>query len=132
MKYFTIEELTRSNTAKARSIDNTPSTEIKANLERLITNLLDPVRELWGKPLIVNSGYRCTQLNNAVGGVSTSNHLKGEAADITTGSKQDNLKLFEMIRKSGLVYDELIDEKNGSWIHLAYREENNRQKTIRL
>ena len=132
MKHFTIKELTHSNTAISRNIDNTPSHEVKENLERLITNLLDPIRELWGKPLIVNSGYRSTQLNNAVGGVSTSNHLKGEAADITTGSKDGNLKLFEMIRQSGLVFDELIDEKNGSWIHLAYRRENNRQKVLRL
>ncbi len=132
MKHFTIKELTNSNTAISRHIDNTPSHEVKENLERLITNLLDPIRELWGKPLIVNSGYRSTQLNNAVGGVSTSNHLKGEAADITTGSTDGNLKLFDMIRQSGLVFDELIDEKNGSWIHVALRKNNNRQKAIRL
>ncbi len=132
MKHFTVKELTHSDTAKARNIDNTPSVEVKENLERLITNLLDPIRDIWGKPLIVNSGYRCTQLNNAVGGVSNSNHLKGEAADITTGSKQDNLKLYEMVKASNLVFDELIDEKNGSWLHVALRKENNRQKAIRL
>lgn len=132
MKYFTVKELTHSDTAKARNIDNTPSGEVRENLERLITNLLDPIREIWGKPLIVNSGYRCTQLNNAVGGVSNSNHLKGEAADITTGSKQGNLKLFEMVKASNLAFDELIDEKNGSWLHVALRKNNNRQKAIRL
>ena len=132
MKHFTIKELTHSNTAISRHIDNTPSHEVKENLERLITNLLDPIREIWGKPLIVNSGYRCTQLNNAVGGVSNSNHLKGEAADITTGSKEGNLKLYELVKASNLVFDELIDEKNGSWLHVALRKENNRQKAIRL
>lgn len=132
MKHFTVKELTHSDTAKARNIDNTPSVEVRENLEQLITNLLDPIREIWGKPLIVNSGYRCTQLNNAVGGVSNSNHLKGEAADITTGSKQDNLKLYEMVKASNLVFDELIDEKNGSWLHVALRKSNNRQKAIRL
>lgn len=132
MKHFTIKELTHSNTAVSRHIDNTPSNEVKENLERLITNLLDPIRELWGKPLIVNSGYRSTQLNNAVGGVSNSNHLKGEAADITTGSKEGNLKLYELVKSSNLVFDELIDEKNGSWLHVALRKENNRQKAIRL
>jgi len=132
MKHFTIKELTHSNTAISRHIDNTPSHEVKENLERLITNLLDPIRELWGKPLIVNSGYRSTQLNNAVGGVSNSNHLKGEAADITTGSKESNLKLYELVKASNLVFDELIDEKNGSWLHVALRKENNRQKAIRL
>lgn len=106
MRYFTISELTHSDKAKELHIDNTPfSYSIVDNLSNLIENLLDPIRDAWGKPLNVNSGYRCPALNKAVGGKPTSQHLKGEAADITTGSKAENKKLFEMIKESGLVYD---------------------------
>lgn len=106
MKYFSLTELTYSSKARELHIDNTPfSYSIIDNLTNLIENLLDPVREMWGKPLHVNSGYRCLALNKAVGGKPTSQHLKGEAADITAGSKADNKKLFEMIKASDLVYD---------------------------
>ena len=106
MKYFSISELTYSTKARELHIDNTPfSYAIVDNLTSLIDNLLDPIREAWGKPLHVNSGYRCSALNKAVGGKPTSQHLKGEAADITAGSKAENKKLCEMIKDSGLVYD---------------------------
>lgn len=106
MKYFSLTELTHSTKAKELHIDNTPfSYSIIDNLTNLIESLLDPIREMWGKPLHVNSGYRCLALNKAVGGKPTSQHLKGEAADITAGSKADNKKLFEMIKASDLVYD---------------------------
>lgn len=106
MKYFSISELTYSTKARELHIDNTPfSYTIIDNLTNLIDNLLDSIRDMWGKPLHVNSGYRCSALNKAVGGKPTSQHLKGEAADITTGSKAENEKLFEMIKASGLVYD---------------------------
>lgn len=106
MKYFSISELTHSTKAHELHIDNTPfSLTVIDNLTNLIEDLLDPIREMWGKPLHVNSGYRCLALNKAVGGKPSSQHLKGEAADITTGSKSDNKKLFEMIKASGLVYD---------------------------
>lgn len=130
-KYFKLKELTRSETASRYGINNEPSKEVIANLERLMT-LLDKVRELWGKPLIVNSGYRSPELNKKVGGVYNSNHLKGEAADITTGNKSDNIKLFNMIKNSSLDFDELIDEKKGSWVHLAYRKVGNRRKVLSL
>ena len=130
-KYFNLKELTRSATAINHGINNEPSKEVISNLEHLMT-LLDKVRELWGKPLIVNSGYRCVELNKRVGGAINSNHLKGEAADITTGNKEGNLRLFELIKNSDLIWDELIDEKKGKWIHIAYRKANNRQKVLRL
>lgn len=131
-RYFTVKELTKSQKAEKLGINNAPSKEVKENLEHLAVNLLDKVREMWGKTLIVNSGYRCTELNKAVGGVVNSNHLTGEAVDITTGTKEGNLKLFEIIKSSNLVWDELIDEAKGSWIHLALRKSNNRQKVLRL
>ena len=129
MKYFSISELTYSTKAKELHLDNTPfSLTIIDNLTNLTENLLDPIREAWGKSLQVNSGYRCPALNKAVGGKPTSQHLKGEAADITTGSKAENKKLFEMIKESGLVYDQLIDEYGFSWVHISLKKDGKNRK----
>ena len=76
MKHFTIEEMTESSTAKAKDIDNTPSQEILAKLQKLIEAILDPLREWYGKPIRVNSGYRCEALNEAIGGSKTSQHFQ--------------------------------------------------------
>ena len=131
-KYFTLQELTRSATATAKGIDNTPPPDIKVKLTSLANDCLDPVRELWGKPIHVNSGFRCKQLNDAVGSKDTSQHLRGEAADITTGSKEGNKKLFDMIVASDIKFDQLIDESNYSWIHISYRAGNNRRNVLHL
>lgn len=127
MKYFTISELCKSTTAQSRGIDNTPPEDIAKKLTELIENVLDPVRELWGGPITVNSGFRCPVLNKAVGGKATSQHITGEAADITTGSAKGNKRLFAMIVKSDIPFDQLIDESNYSWIHISYGERNRRQ-----
>lgn len=126
-KYFSIEELCRSTTADNKGIDNTPSPEIVEKLSALITNVLDPVRELYGGPIKVNSGYRCPALNKAVGGVATSQHQSGEAADITTGMIGSNKALFDLIRMSDIPYDQLINEKNGQWIHISFGPRNRKQ-----
>ena len=120
-------ELTRSAEAVRRGIDNVPPPEVKVRLSALITRLLDPVRELWGGPITVNSGFRCPVLNKAVGGVPSSQHVRGEAADITAGSPEENRRLFELIRTSGLDFDQLIDERHYAWIHLSYAAENRKQ-----
>lgn len=129
MKYFTIEELTRSTVATARGIPNIPGENELAALEVLVLALLDPLRELWGKPIYVNSGYRSPELNKAVGGVANSQHIKGQAADITTGNAESNRKLFALIRDGGFDFDQLIDEADGTWIHVSYVSptENRRQ-----
>jgi len=72
MKYFTIKELTTSSTATRLKIDNTPTEEVVNNLESLVNNILDKIREAYGKPITVNSGYRCPKLNTAIGGSKTS------------------------------------------------------------
>jgi hypothetical protein len=130
--YFSISELTRSETALLSGIDNTPSPAVKARLDLLARRILDPVRELWGAPLIVNSGYRSPPLNRAVGGAASSQHIRGEAADITTGSAEGNRRLFEMIIASFLEFDQLIDEHNYSWLHLSYREGKNRRQILHI
>lgn len=127
MQYFTIRELTASSTARTRGIDNTPNAQVRANLTELIDKVLDPVRRIWGRPITVNSGYRCPALNAAVGGVVKSQHLTGEAADITTGSREGNRVLFEKISRSGVPFDQLIDENGYSWIHISYSSRNRRQ-----
>jgi len=129
MKYFTISELTKSATASRRKIDNTPSAAVIANLTALVDNILDPLREAWGAPIIVTSGYRCVRLNAAVGGVKTSQHTLGQAADIRTVSDKpaDNKRLFDLIVKLGLHYDQLIDEYGYNWVHVSYSSRNRRQ-----
>lgn len=119
MKYFTIEELCRSAKAEAMRIDNTPPRDAVMSLETLVECVLDPLREAYGKPIIVNSGYRSVPLNKAVGGARNSQHTKGEAADITVGSKEGNQWLFNYIRDH-LDYDQLIDEYDYRWVHVSY------------
>lgn len=131
MKYFTIKELTKSSTAEAKGIDNTPTPEVERNLTALVDNILDGVREIYGKPITVNSGYRCPELNKAVGGSATSDHVKGFAADITGGSKEENERLFNII-KHNFHFSQLIDEKNFSWVHVSYNPNNLKNQTLNL
>ena len=98
MKYFTIKELSHSDTALAKGIDNFPTAEAISNLTKLVDNVLDPLREKYGKPIRVSSGYRSAILNRSVNGATSSQHRLGEAADITVGSKEENRKLFEIIK----------------------------------
>ena len=130
-EFFTKSELSRSDTARTLKIDNTPTPEASAALDALMWNVLDPIRRMWGKPIIVNSGYRCPELNAAVGGSATSQHMKGEAADITAGDPTKNKELFDMIAQSAIPFDQLIDEKGYRWIHVSYRP-NGRRNVLHL
>lgn len=127
MKYFTIKELCKSSTAIQKGIDNTPNSEIVSNLEQLVDKVLDPLREEFGEPIIVNSGYRSPALNKAVKGAANSQHVSGQAADITAGSKFGNKRLFILAQKLNLPFDQLIDEKNYSWIHISHSPRNRKQ-----
>ena len=129
MKYFTIPELTASPTARRLKIDNTPSAAVTERLTLLVDNVLDPLREAWGAPIIVTSGYRCAALNKAVGGVKNSQHLLGEAADIRTVSDlpADNPRLFDLARSLKLPFDQLIDEYGYNWLHVSYGPCHRRQ-----
>lgn len=123
MKYFSFPEMIVTNT----QLPNIPNWEQIANLQRLITNLLDPIREKWNKPIKVNSGFRSESVNSAVNGARNSQHKTGEAADITTGNSTDNKRLFDMIVSSGLTFDQLIDEKNFAWLHISFSTRNRQQ-----
>ena len=131
--YFTISELCASATARAQGIDNTPTEAVRKNLQGLITNALDPLREAYGKPIVVNSGYRCARLNAAVGGVANSQHLTGEAADIR-GEAGTRAELVEICRAALRLgnYDQLIfEEPNGKrWLHISWRAQGNRKSFL--
>lgn len=132
MKYFTIAELCKSQTADRLGIDNRCMKEHAANLTTLVESVLDPLRGWYGKPIAVSSGYRCPELNKVIKGTSTSQHLTGQAADIDTGDRQQNKLLFEYIR-TNLVFDQLIDESNFAWVHVSYRADGmNRKQTLKL
>ena len=128
MTYFTIAELTASDTAKRLHINNTPGTDERASLEALVLHVLDPARAAIGMPVRVTSGYRCRLLNIAVRGATNSQHAKGQAADVTCN---DNAKLFYYIWKN-LDYDQLIWEKGSalqpSWVHVSFNNRAERQR----
>lgn len=129
MKYFTFTEFERSATAYRLAIDNTIPEEAKRNIAALVDNVLDPLREAWGRPVFVNSGYRNAQVNKLVGGVPTSMHLQGKAADITTGNEVDNRRLYELAERLGLPYFELIGKKYGfKWLHISYDPKRDKRK----
>ena len=134
MKYFSIKELTKSETATKKGIDNTPNAEQIKNMETLIKNLLDPIREQWGAAIYVTSGFRSIALNKAVGGVPNSHHLGGYAADLTVKSQAGNKALFDMIRRSKLKWTQLISEKTTSqgcgWVHISYVPSNLKNQVL--
>lgn len=132
MEYFTVKELARSVTAEARKIDNTPTPEAEANLKGLISNVLDPLRKAYGHPITVTSGYRSPRLNAAVGGVKTSQHQKGQAADITAGSLEENKRLFDLAQELNLPFCQLIDEKKYKWVHISYDKNDVRRQVLHL
>ena len=134
MSYFTIKELTNSSTAKKLGIDNTPTPEIRVKLNILIS-ALDKIRDRYGKPIKVTSGYRCPELNKAVGGAVNpdgtpkSQHCKGEAADLVGENKAETKKIFDIAKELGN-YDQLLFETNKAgavWVHISYKASGNRK-----
>ena len=132
---FSLNELTKSQTATRRGISNQPSEEHLENLKALVENVLQPIRDSKGQPIRVTSGYRSAALNTAIGGSSKSQHSKGEAADFEiTGL--DNYELAEWIQSFVPEFDQLILEfytsgdQNSGWIHCSYSREKNRKQVL--
>lgn len=126
--HFTLNEFTYSDTARAQGIDNSVlSDAVLMNLKALCRNVLEPLRLRYGKPIRISSGYRCPKLNKAVGGVASSAHLFGQAADLNVGSREENARLFELIQTMWLPFDQLIDEYGMAWVHVSYSPRNRRQ-----
>lgn len=130
-KYFTLQELLRSDTATKKKIDNTPSWEIVANLHRL-ASFLDNMREAWGSGIRVSSGYRCPQLNAAVGGVSNSAHQYGNAVDIVpVNGKMAEFEAFLKRWLKGKKWDQCIWESSksgGRWVHFGLYSNKGEQR----
>ena len=133
-KNFTLEELTASAAAKAKGITNNPGQTDLVNLCGLVHNVLQPLRDWWGKEVKIGSGYRSLALNRAVGGVSNSQHMKGEAADLCIdGDIQKGKSWFQFI-KQHCEFDQLIWEKNPKtgayWVHVSYRCDGKNRKQV--
>lgn len=134
--YFTIDEMCRSSKAEMIGLRNVPNEEQRKNLEALIKNVLDPLRERFGYPISVTSGFRSSSVNAAVGGAKNSQHTKGEAADICyIADPTMNKRLFDLIIENG-VYDQVIWEKGNdrypSWVHVSYKMNgSNRRERLR-
>jgi len=131
-KNFALDEFTKSNTAKKLGIDNTPGPIEIANIGALVINVLQPLRDAMGFPIIITSGYRSQALNQAISNsASDSQHVKGQAADIVG---QDKAKMFYYI-KDFLPFDQLIWEAGNSnepqWIHVSYKAIGNRKQVLR-
>lgn len=121
MEYFTLKEFTKSDTATKLGIPNEPNKEQVRNIECLVESILDPLREEYGKPIVVSSGFRCKKLNHAIGGALTSQHCKGQAADIVATSNKELKRLFLLVLYLDLPFDQLIYER-GQWMHVSYKE----------
>ena len=125
--HFTLSEFTYSETAQRKNIDNTPSPNAIANIKALCEEVLEPAREEYGRAMIISSGYRSEQLNKAVGGAKTSQHMTGCAADIVCSEPR---RLFDIIKANGK-FDQLLWEHAGKtqWIHVSYKPNGkNRQQ----
>ena len=136
-KNLNLAEVTRSETAKRRKIDNAPTDEHIENLKILAANIFQPMRDHFGKPIYISSGYRSEALNKAIKGSKTSQHCKGEALDIDNDNANNgvtNRDIFEFIRDN-LKFDQLINEfpvkGNPSWVHVSYSKTQQRNQILK-
>ena len=130
-KNFVLSEITRSNTAKRLGISNEPSKKHLANMQKLITELIQPMRDSIG-PIRISSGYRSPQLNRAIGGSSKSQHCKGQALDLQfwRDGQMCNQEIYKWILNSNLQFDHMINEFDFAWIHISLKEKNNRNQVL--
>lgn len=135
-KHLSLAEVSRSETAKRKGISNTPSGEHLENFKKLAENIFEPIREHFGVPIHISSGYRSKELNSAIGGSLTSQHCQGEAIDIDmdgSSSGVSNKDVFNYI-KNHLNFDQLIWEfgtdSNPDWVHVSYESTGKQRKQI--
>lgn len=124
-KNLTLAEVTKSTTAKRLGIDNTPDEWTTENLRQIAINIFQPLREAFGSPIYVSSGYRSGELNTAIGGSARSQHVEGRALDLDADvyGGCTNSQIFNWI-KENLEFDQLIwefgDDDNPDWVHVSY------------
>ena len=137
MKYFTISEMLYSPTAVKRGIWNGCDRNQEDNLVALVDNVLDPARQKYGKAVHVSSGYRCPQLNTLIHGALESQHLRGEAADLTTDAgPQGNLELARLIIASGKFDQVILENIPGTsllpdWVHVSWKRNGRNRGEVR-
>ena len=130
-KNFSRAEIEHSNTAKRLGISNEMSEKHLENMQRLIDNLIQPMRDAIG-PIRISSGYRSPKLNKAIGGSSRSQHSKGEALDLQfwEKGKMNNRVIYEWVLESGVEFDQMINEFDFSWIHISLKSRENRNQVL--
>jgi zinc D-Ala-D-Ala carboxypeptidase len=133
-KNLSLAEVMRSETAKRKGISNMPTPEHIENFKLLAEKIFQPIREHFGKPIHISSGYRSAALNKAIGGASSSQHCSGEAIDIDMdGTDITNAQIFNYI-KDNLEFDQLIWEfgtdSNPDWVHVSYESKGKQRKQI--
>lgn len=129
-EHLDLSEVTRSESAKRNGISNMPTKEHIANFMLLAEKIFEPIREHFGVPIRISSGYRSKELNEKIGGSSTSQHSSGEALDIDMdGTSISNKQIFDYI-KDNLEFDQLINEFNYSWVHVSYKSTGKQRKQI--
>jgi len=130
-KNFVLSEIIRSNTAKRLGIKNEPTKKHMEGIQRIITNLVQPMRDSLG-PIRISSGYRNPELNRAIGGSSSSQHCKGEALDLQfwQNGKMMNELIYEWVLDSGLEFDQMINEFDFAWIHISLKKNKNRKDVL--
>ncbi|TXH14195.1 MAG: peptidase M15A [Hyphomicrobiaceae bacterium] len=132
-KNFTLAEMVRSATAERKEYREQfdPPEDIKENLIELCTHILQPLRNIVGQPIFVNSGYRCPRLNKDIGGKKNSQHLTGQAADLQATGEMSNTFLYRAILDNKLPFDQLIweygDDTEPEWVHVSYSSRNRRE-----
>ena len=127
-KNFTLEEFTQSETAERMGIKNVPGNREKLAIVNLCAKLLQPLRDIYGKPIRINSGYRCPELNKAVGGVSNSMHQNGEASDLSIDGKAGDL--LELIEENHLPFDPAILYRKQNFLHVSLKVEGENREQI--
>ena len=130
-KNFTLSEIIKSNTAKRLGIENAPNKEHLKNMQILIRDLIQPMRNALG-PIRISSGYRSPSLNRAIGGSSKSQHCKGQALDLQFWSEGEmcNQKIYDWVLKEGIEFDQMINEFDFAWIHISLKEKGNRKQVL--
>lgn len=119
--FFSLEEFTRSSTAKRLKIDNTPDNVVIRNIQYGVQMVLDPLRRILQAPIIITSGYRCAALNKAVGGMANSWHTKGNAADLRIKNKKEAKAIFQILKTLPSVDTVLFEHSPTSiWVHVQW------------
>jgi hypothetical protein len=131
-KHISLNEAIESPTALRMGIKNVPNELELEAMKYVAENLFEPIRKWYKKPIKINSFFRCIALNKAVKGSASSQHVKGEAIDISGGNKIENKKIFDYIVSSNLDFDQCINEYDFTWVHISLKKSGNRKQILTI